>query len=102
MNGPRHLFLLVEDWLLLSPRLIDLYSVAVSSTKLCVHTRIPLPIVACNICYPFAFVGTPTPQEMPGDMALPVLSSPSLSMWNIERDLNAFRGLCIYHHRSLR
>ena len=38
MSCLRHLFLLVEDRLLPSPRLIDLDLVAISSTKLCVHT----------------------------------------------------------------
>ena len=37
IDCPRLLFLLVEDRLLPSPRLIDLRSVAVSSTKLCVY-----------------------------------------------------------------
>ena len=69
----RHLFLLVEDRLLPSPRLIDLYSVAVSSTKLCVYALSSHHLfTTCNIHCLFASVGifASSPQEKPGDMAL--------------------------------
>ena len=67
---PRLLFLLVEDWLSLSPHLIDLYSVAVSSTKLCVHTITYLLLAIHFVCPHVLEPSPPSPQEKPGDMAL--------------------------------
>ena len=62
MDCPRHLFLLVEDQFSLSPHLIDLHSLAVSSTKLCAHT--PRPFITCNNTHClFSYVGTPRPHK---------------------------------------
>ena len=71
MDCPRLLFLLVEDRLLLSPHLIDQYTLAVSSTKLCVHTyHSHHPSTARNTCL-FSFAGSLalSPREKPGDIA---------------------------------
>jgi len=85
MDCPRHLFLLVEDRFLLSPHLIDLHSVAVSSTKLCAHT--PRLFITCNNTHHlFVYLGT-----------VPLPHKKSLVTW---RFTHAFVSITVYVEHS--